>query len=68
MARVLDPEPGMEIYDPTCGSGGLLVKCESALEDRMRAAGNTQSPRSSSSGRNSRGRDLGHGQHEHDHP
>lgn len=26
MARILDPEPGMEIYDPTCGSGGLLVK------------------------------------------
>jgi len=28
MSRVLSPEPGMEIYDPTCGSGGLLVKCE----------------------------------------
>ena len=28
MSRVLQPEPGMEIYDPTCGSGGLLVKCE----------------------------------------
>lgn len=27
MSRVLQPEPGMEIYDPTCGSGGLLVKC-----------------------------------------
>jgi type I restriction enzyme M protein len=42
MARVLECEPGMEIYDPCCGSGGLLVKCESALDDRMRAAGNTQ--------------------------
>ena len=28
MSRVLAPEPGMEIYDPCCGSGGLLVKCE----------------------------------------
>ncbi|MGY6555503.1 MAG: N-6 DNA methylase [Wenzhouxiangella sp.] len=28
MSRVLQPEPGMEIYDPCCGSGGLLVKCE----------------------------------------
>ncbi len=28
MSRVIQPEPGMEIYDPTCGSGGLLVKCE----------------------------------------
>ena len=26
MARILDPEPGDEIYDPACGSGGLLVK------------------------------------------
>lgn len=32
MARVLDPEPGMEIYDPCCGSGGLLIKCELAME------------------------------------
>jgi type I restriction enzyme M protein len=32
MSRVLQPEPGMEIYDPTCGSGGLLVKCEIAME------------------------------------
>src|SRR5512135_852197 len=22
MARIMDPEPGMEIYDPCCGSGG----------------------------------------------
>ena len=28
MSRVLAPAPGMEIYDPCCGSGGLLVKCE----------------------------------------
>lgn len=28
MSRVLQPEPGMEIYDPCCGSGGLLVKFE----------------------------------------
>ena len=26
MARILDPEPGMKVYDPTCGSGGLLIK------------------------------------------
>ncbi len=28
MSLVIQPHPGMEIYDPTCGSGGLLVKCE----------------------------------------
>jgi len=27
MARLLDPEPGAEVYDPCCGSGGLLIKC-----------------------------------------
>ena len=27
MARLLDPQPGMEVYDPCCGSGGLLIKC-----------------------------------------
>ena len=38
MARVLAPEPGMEIYDPTCGSGGLLIKCELAMEAEMQTA------------------------------
>ncbi|MCR9279331.1 MAG: type I restriction-modification system subunit M [Pseudomonadaceae bacterium] len=37
MSRVLQPEPGMEIYDPTCGSGGLLVKCEIAMEESVHA-------------------------------
>ncbi|MGI6495104.1 MAG: N-6 DNA methylase [Kiritimatiellia bacterium] len=36
MSRVLQPEPGMEIYDPTCGSGGLLVKCEIAAMEAAR--------------------------------
>ncbi len=26
LARLLDPQPGMEVYDPCCGSGGLLIK------------------------------------------
>lgn len=37
MAKIMDPEPGMEIYDPCCGSAGLLIKCELALEEKMRA-------------------------------
>jgi type I restriction enzyme M protein len=36
MSKVLQPEPGMEIYDPCCGSGGLLVKCEIAMEESVR--------------------------------
>lgn len=44
MSRVLQPEPGMEIYDPTCGSGGLLIKCEIAMEERQRTeSGRTES-------------------------
>ena len=35
MAKVMDAEPGMEIYDPCCGSGGLLIKCEIALEKKL---------------------------------
>ena len=27
MSHILDPEPAKEIYDPCCGSGGLLIKC-----------------------------------------
>lgn len=36
MAKIMDPEPGMEIYDPTCGSGGLLIKCELVMEEKMK--------------------------------
>ncbi len=35
MALIMDPEPGMTCYDPTCGSAGLLIKCELALERKM---------------------------------
>ncbi len=31
MARILEPEPGMEAYDPACGSGGLLIKAHLRL-------------------------------------
>lgn len=41
MARTLSPDPGMEIYDPTCGSGSLLIRCELAMEAKMRAAKQT---------------------------
>ena len=27
MSEILQPRPGESIYDPTCGSGGMLVKC-----------------------------------------
>lgn len=31
MARILDPQPGMAVYDPARGSGGLLIKCHLRL-------------------------------------
>jgi type I restriction enzyme M protein len=31
MARILDPQPGQTVYDPCCGSGGLLIKCHLRL-------------------------------------
>ena len=34
MARLLDPEPGMEVYDPACGSAGLLIKCHLRLLEK----------------------------------
>ena len=35
MARILDPEAGMEAYDPNCGSAGLLIKMELVLDEKM---------------------------------
>ncbi len=39
MARILEPKSGMEIYDPCCGSGGLLIKCQLALEETLIGTG-----------------------------
>ncbi|TAE75383.1 MAG: SAM-dependent DNA methyltransferase [Verrucomicrobia bacterium] len=44
MSKVLQPEPGMEIYDPTCGSGGLLIKCEIAMEEAAKGKKRTIAP------------------------
>src|SRR5882672_2636506 len=41
IALIMDPEPGMTVYDPTCGSAGLLIKCELALEEKIKASGKT---------------------------
>ncbi len=31
MGRILSPEPGEQIYDPACGSGGLLIRTYGAF-------------------------------------
>jgi len=38
IARIMDPEPGMDIYDPCCGSAGLLIKCELVLDGKMKVS------------------------------
>lgn len=34
MAEILQPKPNESIYDPTCGSGGMLVKCLDYLREK----------------------------------
>ncbi len=34
MAEILQPKEGESIYDPTCGSGGMLVKCLDYLRSK----------------------------------
>ena len=33
MTLIVDPKPGETIYDPTCGSGGLLLNCALKLKE-----------------------------------
>ena len=34
MAEILQPKIGESIYDPTCGSGGMLIKCLTYVRDK----------------------------------
>ncbi|MBU0477727.1 type I restriction-modification system subunit M [bacterium] len=36
IAYILDPEQGQEVYDPACGSGGLLAKSQLALKEKKK--------------------------------
>jgi type I restriction enzyme M protein len=42
MALIMDPEPGMSVYDPCCGSAGLLIACERVLSDKMKLRSKTK--------------------------
>jgi type I restriction enzyme M protein len=33
MVRILKPKPGMSVYDPCCGSGGMLIITREYIED-----------------------------------
>jgi len=44
MARIMAPEGGMDIYDPCCGSAGLLIKCQLvSIEDQGSKGGGPSS-------------------------
>ena len=34
MVRLLDPKPGEEVYDPACGSAGLLIKAQLYVSEK----------------------------------
>lgn len=38
IARILDPLPGEVIYDPACGSGGLLIKAQLRHREKLTEA------------------------------
>lgn len=38
MAKLVDPEQGEEVYDPACGSGGLLIKCQLVIKEKTKGA------------------------------
>ncbi len=44
IAKIIDPQPGQTIYDPCCGSAGLLIKCQIVLEGRLEEVGTRNTP------------------------
>src|SRR6478736_1314754 len=42
MALIMDPEPGLSVYDPCCGSAGLLIACEHVLDEKMKLRSKTK--------------------------
>lgn len=42
MALIMDPEPGVSVYDPCCGSAGLLIACEHVLDEKMKLRSKTK--------------------------
>lgn len=33
LVEIVDPQPGMSVYDPTCGSGGMLIQTRDYLRE-----------------------------------
>jgi type I restriction enzyme M protein len=67
MALIMDPEPGTSVYDPCCGSAGLLIACEHVLDEKMKLRSKTKYAPLRIHGQEYVATHLGDGQHEHDH-
>lgn len=39
MVRVLDPQPGEDIYDPACGTAGMLIEAFNSMKDKKMLRG-----------------------------
>jgi type I restriction enzyme M protein len=48
MSYILDPEKGDQVYDPCCGSGGLLIKCYLRFKDKFGSDDNGEDPSAAS--------------------
>ena len=44
MTEMLEPQPGESIYDPTCGSGGMLLSCIAHLRRLKKESRNVVKP------------------------
>lgn len=42
MALIMDSDPGASVYDPCCGSAGLLIACEHVLDEKMKLRSKTK--------------------------
>jgi len=42
MAMIMAPDPGASVYDPCCGSAGLLIACEHVLDEEMKLRSKTK--------------------------
>jgi type I restriction system adenine methylase HsdM len=36
MTKMLEPQPSESVYDPTCGTGGMLISCAAELKNQER--------------------------------
>jgi type I restriction enzyme M protein len=68
MARIMNPEPGMEIYDPCSGSAGLLIKCQIISDEKLKVSRKKNAAPLRLYGQENEAGTWAMAKHEHDHP